>query len=285
MLATPGSASARVRARVVTIPIQTRRVYRAAPSPQPSQAQPAAKSAPQGPVRDKPFRAKPPRARKGPIRRALGALAFAAEFLVATAAFSTVLYAYADNRQAALMALAQARAAEAMFAAPMVSVDMNGDGVGDLANPAGIVREDDLYGSGRFGAPRDGGKRTHEGVDYVAAPGKEIRAPFSGTVSRVGYAYGGEHAYRFIEITDAALGLTARIFYVDSPLAIGQTVEAGQSVGTAERISMRYPLITNHVHVEIEDARGRHLDPSAILPTAPTPTTIAQTAPVMAPGV
>jgi murein DD-endopeptidase MepM/ murein hydrolase activator NlpD len=287
MLATPGSANVRprMRAAATTIPINARRKLRASPpiELQPARARPLRREAASAdPIKTKPLRAKPVRARKGPLRRALGLVAFTIEFLVATAAFCTFLYAYADNRHVALTALAQARAADAMFAAPLVSIDMNGDGRADLANPAGLVREDDLYGSGRFLAPRDGGKRKHEGVDYIAAPGKIIRAPFAGTVSRVGYAYGGEHAYRFIEIADAALGLTARVFYVDSPLAVGQHVQAGQSIGTAERISMRYPLITNHVHVEIMDARGRHLDPGAILPSASA--ALAQNAGAPAPG-
>ena len=69
-------------------------------------------------------------------------------------------------------------------------------------------------------------------------------------------------------IRDAALAMTARVFYINSALVVGQTVAAGEVIGTAQSLAARYPLITNHVHVELDDARGRHLDPSTILPPA-----------------
>src|SRR4051812_42964505 len=45
-------------------------------------------------------------------------------------------------------------------------VDLDGDGTKDFANPTGgEQRGHDAYGSGEFGASRDGGGRRHEGVD------------------------------------------------------------------------------------------------------------------------
>src|SRR4029079_5685517 len=66
-------------------------------------------------------------------------------------------------------------------------VDVDGDGQEDFTNPTGqAMREHDGYGDGRFGASRDGGGREHEGVDYVADAGQEVRAPISGYVTRIG---------------------------------------------------------------------------------------------------
>jgi peptidoglycan LD-endopeptidase LytH len=59
--------------------------------------------------------------------------------------------------------------------------DIDGDGASDFANPTGAApRGHDDFGDGEFGARRDGGTRAHEGVDYVAKGGQEVRAPMSG---------------------------------------------------------------------------------------------------------
>lgn len=203
--------------------------------------------------------------------RTLRFCAHAIEFIAAVAVFCTFLRIQQDNAQAAHLASLSVDAADlgALFPAPpLVLVDKDGDGVADLANPAGLMREIDLYGSGHFHAQRDSGKRKHEGVDYVAFAGEDIRAPLAGVVTREGYAYHDDKILRFVEIRDAALAMTARVFYINSALVVGQTVAAGEVIGTAQSLAARYPLITNHVHVELDDARGRHLDPSTILPPA-----------------
>lgn len=53
-----------------------------------------------------------------------------------------------------------------------------------LAFPVSGRRENDI--GSRFGAPRDGGRRQHHGVDIFAPRGTPIVATSSGTVSRVG---------------------------------------------------------------------------------------------------
>lgn len=151
---------------------------------------------------------------------------------------------------------------------PVWIVDEDGDGVGDFANPThGLIRGVDAYGSGGFGAVRDGGKRKHHGVDYVAAPGDWVEAPIAGVVTKYGYAYKRNKDLRYVEIKNEETGLRARVLYVDASVADGATVAAGEIIGTAQDLTERYPHgITNHVHVELTDQRGALLDPANLLP-------------------
>lgn len=152
--------------------------------------------------------------------------------------------------------------------APVWLVDVDGDGVEDFANPThNAIRGLDVYGSGSFGATRDGGRRKHHGVDYIAAPGDWVESPIAGTVTRYGYAYRRQTELRFVEIRNAETGMTARVLYVDATVADGAVVAAGEIIGTAQNLADRYPGgITNHVHVELNDKNGRLLDPATLLP-------------------
>lgn len=142
--------------------------------------------------------------------------------------------------------------------APMVSKvvwngrDVDGDGASDFVNPTGQVpRTHDAFGYGEFGASRDGGSRHHEGVDYVADAGQKVAAPISGFVTKIGYAYGGSHSPRFVEITNPAIGYVARTFYIDPGVAVGEAVRLGQTIGTVVSLQSHYPGITDHVHLEV----------------------------------
>jgi peptidoglycan LD-endopeptidase LytH len=145
-------------------------------------------------------------------------------------------------------------------------VDLDGDGQADIANPTGQApRGEDAYGEGRFHASRDGGEREHEGVDYVATAGQAVAAPISGYVSKIGFAYPDDQTLKFVEIENPALHLTARAFYVDPDVAVGDAVAVGQPIGHAHSLQARYPLgITDHVHLELA-ARGRKLDAATLI--------------------
>jgi hypothetical protein len=149
-------------------------------------------------------------------------------------------------------------------------VDANGDGVGDYANPThNLIRGEDAYGSGQFGAARDGGKRKHHGVDYIATAGDWVEAPIAGVVTKYGFAYRKDSDLRYIEIKNAETGMTAKVLYVDATVADGATVAAGEILGTAQDLAERYPAgITNHVHVELINGQGVLLDPATFLPLA-----------------
>lgn len=137
--------------------------------------------------------------------------------------------------------------------------DVDGDGAADFANPTGLApREHDHFGSGAFGASRDGGRRRHAGVDYVAEAGQTVVAPISGYVSHIGYCYGDSVRYRYVEITNPALGYEARVFYIDPDVRVGDAVRVGAPIGTVRTLQDRYAGITDHVHLEIAaPGRGR----------------------------
>ncbi len=63
-------------------------------------------------------------------------------------------------------------------------------------------RTPDAFGSGDFGASRDGGARTHNGQDYSAVPGSTVLSPVAGKVMKLGYPYGDDLSYRYVEIKD-----------------------------------------------------------------------------------
>jgi murein DD-endopeptidase MepM/ murein hydrolase activator NlpD len=148
-----------------------------------------------------------------------------------------------------------------------VGADLDGDGQPDIADPTGRApRGTDAYGEGRFHARRDGGEREHEGVDYVASAGQAIEAPISGYVSRIGFAYPDDQTLRYVEIENPALKITARVFYVDPDVAVGQAVAVGRPIGHAHTLQRRYPAgITDHVHLELADRRGHKLDAERLI--------------------
>jgi hypothetical protein len=145
--------------------------------------------------------------------------------------------------------------------------DLDGDGQADIADPTGQApRGDDVYGEGRFHARRDGGERRHEGVDYVATAGQAVEAPISGYVTRIGFAYPDDQTLRYLEIENPALHLTARVFYVDPDVAVGDTVAVGRPIGHAHTLQRRYPGgITDHVHLELVDRKGHKLDAETLI--------------------
>ncbi len=136
-----------------------------------------------------------------------------------------------------------------------------------LANPTGHdLRGEDAYGAGFYGASRAAGARRHRGADYVAEPGEIVRAPISGVVERIGFAYRGDERYRYVEL--ASEDRDVRVLYVGPTVQLGAVVRAGEPIGRAQDLSARYPRgITNHVHVEMRE-NGALADPADLLPDA-----------------
>lgn len=135
----------------------------------------------------------------------------------------------------------------------------------DLVNPTGHeVRGEDVYGAGAFGASR--GARRHRGADYIAEPGEIVRAPIAGVVQRIGFAYRGDERYRYVELGDPIAQRAVRVLYVGPLVEVGAVVRAGDPIGRAQDLSVRYPRgITNHVHVELKQS-GVLGDPASLLP-------------------
>ncbi len=144
--------------------------------------------------------------------------------------------------------------------------DVDGDGAPDFANPTGAApRALDDFGSGAFGARRDGGGRRHEGVDYAATVGQVVRAPISGYVTKIGYAYGDDAGLRFVEITNPAIGYVARAFYIDPTVTVGQAVRLGSQIGRAVSLQSHYPGITDHVHLEVMNPARARIDANRVI--------------------
>ena len=134
-----------------------------------------------------------------------------------------------------------------------------------FVNPTGKgVRGCDSQGCGEFNARR--GSRLHQGTDYIAAPGQDVLAVNSGKITKIGYPYGDDLSYRYIQI-DSADGYQIREFYVTPTegLSLGSSVSAGQVIGTAQSLQHRYPNITNHIHIEIR-SNGKIIDPTSVIP-------------------
>ena len=155
--------------------------------------------------------------------------------------------------------------------------DLDGDGRGDFTNPTGHApREHDSYGQGEFGARRDGGVRRHEGVDYAARAGQTVVSPISGYVTKIGFAYAEDQNLKFVEITNPALRVAARVFYVNPKVDVGQAVAMGRPLGTAKSLQRKYPGgMTDHVHLEIIDRRGVRIDAARVITAEYRPTQVA----------
>lgn len=121
------------------------------------------------------------------------------------------------------------------------------------------IRKNDSWGSGAFGASRGG--RKHNGVDLVVATGSAIKATFSGTVTKIGYPYGDDLSYRYVQITNS--GYDLRIFYVDPCVSVGDEVTPETVIGKSQDLNRRYNGITPHVHFEIK-RNGEYVDPTPL---------------------
>lgn len=127
------------------------------------------------------------------------------------------------------------------------------------------VRGIDKFGSGAFGASRDGGKRTHKGVDIAF----QVAAIAPGKVTKIGYPYDPtkhpEKAhFRYVEVTDEARR-RVRYFYLDPTVSVGELIEMGEGLGFLQDLTQVYPGITPHFHFEILDELGQVIDPMTYL--------------------
>ena len=162
-------------------------------------------------------------------------------------------------------------------AAGQGSAGSNGKGT----NPTGKgVRIQDGQGAGHFGASRDGGARTHQGLDFLANPGDRVVAPFAGVVTKAdGRPYNknknkvpgsqSSEEYTIITISNNN-GSESRLFYVNPSVSVWTNVEQGQTVGVTQDIAAKHNtdlddnsplLMDNHVHLQ-HKVNGRAVDPS-----------------------
>lgn len=125
-----------------------------------------------------------------------------------------------------------------------------------------LSQRNDAAGSGHFGARR--GNRVHNGIDLACAPGSLIESPVAGQITKVGYPYGDDMSWRYVEVTDK-FNYRHRLFYVepDGCLEIGEHIEEGHAIGASQDITTRYPRqgMTPHIHYEIKAEDGTYMDP------------------------
>jgi len=122
-------------------------------------------------------------------------------------------------------------------------------------------RECDGQGCGHYLAPR--GDYRHEGVDMVCVPGTEVGSPVQGVVTKLGYPYVGDMETRYVEVE--AEGYKFRMFYVAPCVNVGDPVFVGSVVGHAQRLESMDRGGTQHVHLEINNPDGEHVDPTPVI--------------------
>ncbi len=138
-------------------------------------------------------------------------------------------------------------------------------------NPTGgAVRGCDVgWGCGGYGASRDGGRRTHAGVDYTGTANQDVKAVISGTV-RVGQPYADgtdSEVLRLVEITSFDGSEVVKQMYVGPAAGVqtGSVVIAGQKLGVLQSLQGRYRGITDHGHVEVR-RNGAVVNPTTVIP-------------------
>jgi murein DD-endopeptidase MepM/ murein hydrolase activator NlpD len=138
-----------------------------------------------------------------------------------------------------------------------------------FCSPTGsnLVRGNDPFGQGRFGASR--GLRLHVGVDFSVTAGEPVYAPVFGKVVRTALPYKSDQRYKglVIEGLGKYVGYVIKLFYLEPRLGIvGRMVTQGEVVGTAQDLTIKYRGITNHIHFEITQ-NGVAVDPTRFLAT------------------
>jgi len=122
-----------------------------------------------------------------------------------------------------------------------------------MISPTGLTtRNFDQFGSGHYGAPRDGGKRMHRGTDFICVVGQEIVCPSDGMVAiRKSRPHANE---KWSGIILKNPHFTIQMFYFTPLDGIwGKSFSRGDVIGHAQDISEKYPGITPHVHLRIRD--------------------------------
>ena len=125
-----------------------------------------------------------------------------------------------------------------------------------MISPTGHgIRYADKWGRGNYGASRDSGSRIHEGTDFVVSPiGQNIIAPTAGLVVRIKLPYANPvKGIMFSGILVRASDYEYTLFYFE-PLKeiIRMQIEEGQIIGHAQDISIKYPGMIPHIHMQID---------------------------------
>ena len=130
-----------------------------------------------------------------------------------------------------------------------------------MISPTGKLdlRGQDKWGHGGFGKPR--GTRVHHGIDFVIDPDNYIYFPFDfGYIDRVAKPYAQDNRYSgaFISGVDNNTNYIAKLFYFQPNLELITEIEfmekvkltKGDIIGESQDLTLRYPGIVNHIHLQ-----------------------------------
>ena len=113
------------------------------------------------------------------------------------------------------------------------------------------LRGCDAHGCGHFGALRDNGSRSHNGLDIKVQVGEGVYSPINGKVVRYAYPYSDDKTIMGLALQN--LNYFIKIYYFKPEVKPGDFVVAGQRIGKADDIGRRYPGIVPHLHFEAWD--------------------------------
>ena len=118
------------------------------------------------------------------------------------------------------------------------------------------IRNDNPGGFGNFGASRDQGARLHNGVDYSTNVGQSVFAPISGRLEFTKATETSKLPGVKIIGTGKYANITVYIFYAQTIVGYGATVEAGDLVAKARALDKSqggdYTGLTDHIHFKVE---------------------------------
>lgn len=130
-----------------------------------------------------------------------------------------------------------------------------------IVNPT-IIRKDS-GGDGNYQSSRTNDKGVHQGVDLSVTVGQPIYAPFDGTIVRKAIPYANDNRFSGLLLA-GNFRQEVKIFYIN-PLKVGEIVNRGELIGTAQNISVKYTSnVTNHIHIEYRQD-GILTDPTKLL--------------------
>jgi murein DD-endopeptidase MepM/ murein hydrolase activator NlpD len=122
------------------------------------------------------------------------------------------------------------------------------------------LRGKDEWGSGHYLASR--GDRIHKGIDIACYPSSTLLADFDAQVIRVGYPYSKHGKKGYLRLVELAVDAQTRVkyMYIYPSVSPGQFVNKGDELGIVQDLSIIYPGMTNHYHMEVW-VEGCHVNP------------------------
>lgn len=126
-----------------------------------------------------------------------------------------------------------------------------------------VIRGKDAGGNGAFGSSRIG--HIHQGIDIIAKPKQDVKAPFDMEFVRQTYPYKDDKRYLggVYKINSPEFKGEMKIFYMQ-PLNKSKSIKKGDKIGEVQDIVAKYKTkgMNNHVHLELRDNEGKLLNPT-----------------------